>query len=219
MGPVRRNPDTRYFISSDVHAIAFSFRIFESGRGKEMRSRRIGSVLILAALSACVSTTDVEVPDFVYPDSSFQAVVTCEIDSSGAAYGFLGVLVPYGWEADSVMFTEVSGDLPPYSGIMIMDNSSIWIFEDAYPSGSENHWIAFWNTDWYYSYQQGDVYTITLTIHTNSIIGSVDIAFLAVAGVLGLDDYLWNGDPCSTTVEVVELNLEQSTWGSVKNLF
>ena len=53
---------------------------------------------ILAFISGCVTTKGVDVPDFVYPDSSFQAFDTVEIDESETAFGYVCVLVPVGWK-------------------------------------------------------------------------------------------------------------------------
>lgn len=174
-----------------------------------MRFQRIGSVLILAALSACVYTHSVEAPDQVDTYNSFLAVVAVEVaqDYPSPMNGYLGVLVPIGWEADSVTYTG------PNSGSMLYWEGTVEFCEYNYPSSSSDHWIGF-ISDSSYSCNQGDEYEITVTIHTDSTLGFIDIAFLGLGGQFG-----YIGDPCSTTVEVVELNLEQSTWGSIKSDF
>ena len=174
-----------------------------------MRLQKIWSVVILAALSACVWTHSVEAPDQVDTYSSFLAVVAVEIaeDYPTPLNGHLGVLVPIGWEADSVTYTGPNSGSMSYSG-WIEENLENW-----YPSSSSDHWIGF-ISDSSYPCNQGDKYEITVTIHTDSTLGFVDIAFLGMGSLLGHIGY-----PCSTTVEVVELNLEQSTWGSIKSDF
>lgn len=179
----------------------------------QYRILELGSILILAAVSGCVSTTGVETPDFVYPDSSFQAVVTVEIDENGEGYGCLCVLVPIGWEADSVTHTG------PISGNMF---NTLWVaeyIESQYPSALWDHWIGF-KSEHIIEGSAGDIYEITVRIYTDYIIGSVNTAFLGVVYYLESGwNYGWNGDPCSTTVEVVELNFDQATWGSIKSQF
>lgn len=164
-------------------------------------------ILILAFVSGCVSTTNVDAPSQVNTDSSFQALVTVEIDEGGGeAIGELGVLVPNEWNADNVTYTG------PNSGSMFYNEDLALEFESYFPSASSDHWIGF-DTGSLISGMVGDCYEVTVTVHTDDIIRTVDIAFLAKV-------CLWfNGSPCSTTVEVVQLNLEQSTWGAVKSEF
>ena len=170
------------------------------------RILNIESILLLVAISGCVSTIAVEAPDQVDTNSSFQAIVIVQVDSVEEAYGQFGVLLPNGWDADSVTYTG------PNNGDMLFDESWSEYFENEYPSSPFDHWIGFQSD----SAHQGniwDIYGITVRIYTDDVIGNVDIAFL------GMVSGIWNGDPCTTTVEVVELNLEQSTWGSVKSQF
>jgi len=87
----------------------------------------------------------------------------------------------------------------------------------AGPAGPWYRWLLF-QTDKLLLAEVGDTYEATVRIQTDGLIGTVDIAFLGAAGnpTQGIS---WNGDPCTVQVEVVELNLEQSTWGSVKSQF
>ncbi len=177
-----------------------------------MRFQKISLIIILAGLAACVSTTNVETPSQVDPNSSFQAVVTVEVDEGTQQtyeYGSLGVLIPISWDVDSVTYTG------PNSGNMY---SSGWPeeLETIYPSDSLYHWIGF-RSDENYTAEQGDNYEISLMINTDSNLGTYDIAFLGL--VIHISELIFNGDPCSKTVEVVELNFEQSTWGVVKSEF
>lgn len=173
------------------------------------RIQILGLILILAVVSGCVSTTDVDTPDQVNPNSTFQAIVTVEVDEGGTAMGYMCVLVPNGWGADSVTYAG------PYSGNMIYDEDVTEYIESYYSSASWDHWIGFQSENAVEG-AEGDIYEFTMTIHTDPIMGFVEIAFL---GIVDVDGWCWNGDPCSTTVEVVELYLEQSTWGSVKSEF
>lgn len=177
-----------------------------------MRFHKIVSILILAGISACVSTTNVETPSQADPNSSFQAVVTVEVDEGSqqtSEYGFLGVLIPISWDADSVTYTG------PNNGNMY---PSAWpeLLETIYPSDSLYHWIGFMS-DENSTGEQGDIYEISLMIYTDSTLGTFDIAFLGL--VIHMSELNFNGDPWSTTVEVVELNLDQATWGAVKSIF
>lgn len=165
-----------------------------------------GSILILAVVSGCVSTTGVEAPDSVYPDSSFQAVVTVEVNKGGNEYGHFGVLVPNGWDANNVTYSG------PFSGDMFFNTSVSSMLENVLPSAPWDHWIGF-ETDVSLYGEAGDCYEVTVSVYTDDIIGTVDIAFL---GMVNGESYTW---PCSTTVEVIELNLDQTTWGSVKSRF
>ncbi len=162
--------------------------------------------LILAIVSGCVTTTDVEAPDYAYPDSSFQAIVTIEVSEGGKATGQLGVLVPIGWEADNVTYTG------PSSGSMFYDNTVSTELEYMFSSNPWDHWIGF-QTSSPLSSDSGDCYQITLNVYTDGLVGVVDLAFL------GMADYFYDDDPFPATIEVVELNLEQSTWGAVKSEF
>ena len=186
-----------------------------------MRLFTLVLILILAVLSACVSTTDVEAPDQVDPNSSFQAVGTFLIHESygfswGGRNGYLGVLIPIGWVADNVTYEKVQGS-QPNSGKMFYNADVVLACESHYPSAPSDTWIGF-ASDSGYPYEIGDIYEVTVIIRTDSTIGLVDIAFLGM-GYDPMGAYRWEGDPCSTTVEVVGLNLEQSTWGTVKSEF
>lgn len=167
------------------------------------RRRRYGlffSSLGITILSGCVITTGVEAPSQVFPNSTFQAVVTVEIDADGEDIGQLGVLIPQGWNADNVTYAG------PYSGVMLYDST--------YSGGGcspWDHWIGFATAE-SLACVEGDTFEITVSIYTDGIIGFVDIAFIGEPS----PQY---AVPCSTTVEVVELNLEQSTWGAVKSEF
>ena len=182
-----------------------------------MRFLKIVSILILVAVSACLSTTGVVAPEQVNPNSSFITVVTVQVDSSSASIyrGYIGVLVPIGWEVDSVTYSGPnSGNMHPFGA------SSELNLELLIPSSHNDHWLEF-KADTTFLSSQGETYEVTMRIHTDSKYGSFDIAFLGYTIYMGGagPQYSWNGDPCSTTVEVVELNLEQSTWGSVKSEF
>jgi len=176
------------------------------------RIQYLGLILILIAVSGCISTEEVEAPNYIYPDSSFQAVVTCIPDSGAASqYAYFGVLVPLGWDADNVVFTG------PDNGSMLPHAGTEEFLENSLPGDPWDHWIGF-VTDSTYDSNEGGIYEVTVTIHTDPLIGYANIAFLGMAYNYQ-SGYMWNGDPCSTTVEVVELNLEQLTWGSVKAQF
>ncbi len=169
------------------------------------RIRILVLIFILAAVSGCVLTTGVEAPDYAYPDSSFQVIVSLELTGEGYGVGQLGVLVPTGWEADNVTYTG------PSSGSMFYNENVSSALESIFPCSPWDHWIGF-ATDSTTGIT-GECFEVTVNVHTDGLTGTVDIAFLGMAA------YYYDSYPCSTTVEVVELNLEQSTWGAVKSEF
>jgi hypothetical protein len=121
--------------------------------------------------------------------------------------GYLGVLPPNGRDAGSVSYAG------PNRGQMFYNELYIPQIEDCYPSTPTDRWIGFLS-DYGYIGNEGDTYEITLTINTDPTTGFIDVAFLATS--MYEDDLEWNGDPCTTTVEMVGMNLESSTWGSIK---
>ncbi len=155
-----------------------------------------------------MSTKGVEAPDIALPDSSFLSVVTIEVDETGEYYGYLDVLVPINWGVDSVSYNGPSSGemfyLPGAGGC-------------AGPAGPWYRWL-FFQTDELLLAEFGDTFEATVRIQTDGLIGSVNIAFLGAAGSPS-QGIGWNGDPCTVQVEVIELNLEQTTWGSVKTQF
>ena len=150
------------------------------------RIQILGLIFILAVVSGCLSTTNVEAPAQVETYSSFQAIITVEVDEGGGeALGELGVLVPNGWDADSLTYTG------PNSGSMFYNAELKSEFESYFPSSASDHWIGF-DTGSLLSSIVKDSYEVTVIAHTDDMIGTVDIAFLAKV-------CLWfNGSPCST---------------------
>ncbi|MBN1433405.1 hypothetical protein JW921_01505 [Candidatus Fermentibacterales bacterium] len=180
--------------------------------------RRFGLGFAVTALvvCGCVSTTDVQVPECVYSNSSFQAVVTVVVgEEGGQTWGGLGVLVPVGWSAFGASY---SGPYGP--GNMSPDSSVVWPIENDYPSSPWEHWLGF-SSDELVQGEPGDTYSVTVTIYTDDIVGSVEIAFLGAAysdeePEPSRGTYYWDGDPFHVTVEVEELGLSQRTWGAIK---
>jgi hypothetical protein len=137
-------------------------------------------------------------------------VVTVQVDEEGEQYGILGVLVPAGWTADDVAYEgPFSGEMEFYEPVPEFEYS----LESPYPSSPWDHWLHFLSDTTHYA-EVGDTYTVALTIHTDGLVGVVDVAFLGCCGYT--EEFYWNGDPCSTTVEVIEVGLASSTWGAVK---
>ncbi len=172
-----------------------------------MQYCKLGSILLLTILSACVSTTGVNSPAQIGTNSTFQVIVTAQVDDSVSYehYGFMSVLVPDGWDVDNMSFSG------PNSGEMSFIEWGI----PEYPEFDE--WMSF-ESDTCHSSNLGDIYSITMSVYASDTLGTFDIAFLAWSTeYMGIP--VWNGDPCSTIVEVVELNLEHITWGNVKTLF
>jgi hypothetical protein len=163
-----------------------------------------------AAALSCVTTTGVTAPDQVMASSSFQACVTAVVNFGVTAGGYLGVLLPVGWVVDNVTYTG------PYSGSMFYDERYIFNIEAAYPTTEPYQWTGY-ESDTTHTGEEGDVYEITLTISTDETTGQVDVAFLATS--LYTDLLYWDGDPCSTLVEVTGLSLEKSSWGGIKSRF
>jgi len=185
-----------------------------------MHFQKVISLFVLAVVSACVSTTNVEAPDQVEPSSSFLAVVTCVVTTpSTECYGYMGVLLPNEWElADSLTYIGGTPGLPPNTGDMIFGGYGLpyQYVGYQYPAGPLHYWASY-ISDSAYACDSLDIYEITVRIHADSVLGFYDIAFLGFAQ--GYAGWYSSSCPCTTTVEVVELNLEQSTWGSIKSDF
>ena len=172
------------------------------------RSRPINGCALLVVLTStlsCISTTGVTSPATVFAGSSFEIEITAVVEDDGEAWGLLGIVVPSGWEASNVSYNGL------FQGVMVPD-SAFGDFECA----PWDHWIGF-RSDSIRTGSTGDVYHYFATIHTDMLIGDVDISCLAAI----LNDLTpeWDGDPCSVSVEVVELNLNQSSWGGIKTEF
>lgn len=166
-----------------------------------------GCALLVALIStvSCISTTSITSPTIVYAGSSFEIEITAVVEDDGEAWGLLGIVVPSGWEASNVSYNG------PFQGLMV-PHSAFDEFECAY----WDHWIGF-RSDSVRTGSTGDVYHYFATIHTDMLIGDVDISCLAA--ISDIDTPEWNGDPCSVSVEVLELNLNQSSWGGIKTEF
>jgi len=176
---------------------------------KRIKAVSLAISVIMAMATGCVITTGVEAPDYTYTNDCFECEVTVEVVETGQdpRYPSFGVLVPIGWDADSVTYTG------PNNGSMLYSAGISSVLEDSFPSASWDHWIGFQSDSIVWDSSVGDLYEVSVLVYTDDLIGTVDIAFL------GMADSYFEGDPCSTTVEVDELNLEQSTWGSVKVQF
>jgi len=179
-----------------------------------MKFQLIMTVLVLIVISACALTHSVEAPGFAGQNSIFQAVVTAEVTLKnwpGPENGYLSVLVPTSWAVDNMTFTG------PNSGEM---SFAFWGIPESGPGVTRNEWKNWMSfvSDSAYVPVEGDIYHISMDIHTNDTLGIFEIAFLAWGfGVMSYPS--WDGDPCTTTVQVVELSLENTTWGSVKTQF
>ena len=171
------------------------------------------STLVMAIALGCVNTIDYQAPQQVNQNSSFQSIVYTEaVDSlplpGYTITGLLEVLVPEGWSVDSVFLDGYS-----FYGLM-SSGSSGWAAEE-YPPGIGYKWVSFYASELTGDYGDTGQATVYITsgdsagVYTTAAIGVIIVVEPWVA-------YLREGDPCSCSVEINPLNLEQETWGSIK---
>ena len=168
---------------------------------------------VLAIMLSCVETTSVEAPVEVDPSISFEVTVNTEltVQHGGDEWGELAVLVPTAWSVDSVI-CDGYGYIGPFNAPY--PDSLGWA-EYYYPSSAGYQW---WHSRSPQSNLYGDSaetgYAI-VTISTNDTLGTFQMAFLAAMWE-GMGAPYYEGDPCSCTVTVTPLNLQQETWGYIK---
>lgn len=167
-------------------------------------------------LTSCISTIDVLAPECVNPGQQFSAEVTVQIDSTGElTTALLGVLLPETWNAVSGTFTgpSYSGELYPYFGGLLDQ------IVQAYPPTPGYEWQGLAADGWMQG-EQGEIYysTVVIEVPGSATYGPYDIAFLAAQKREIDQSPAWDGDPCSTIVEVVPLALVTDTWGGLKRL-
>ena len=169
----------------------------------------------LAIMLGCVETTSIEAPAEVYCNTPFQITVsTIATDSTSiGTNGHLAILIPVTWSVDSVCFDGYGNNGP---GILLG-----WVGSGDWPANSYPPTSGY---EWYNTLaenavtgQIGETGQAIVTITPDEVTGIYQIASLAGAG-----QYMepsWDGDPCSCTVEVTPLNLQQETWAHIKSGF
>lgn len=165
----------------------------------------------LAIMLGCVETTSVETPGTVNPDCTFQVIVNTVLVESPypePCLGVLAVLHPIGWVIDSAYCNGYG-----YSGPMVGPYPGSYM--ELPPPSAGYEWHHFYTPDNDLFGEPGDTGFGNVFILPNDSLGTFSLAFLAGA-LGGIGDPVWSGDPCSCSVEVTPLSLEQETWGNIK---
>ena len=184
--------------------------------GKETMSMKLLVIVAVGLLMAlgCVETTSVEAPEEVDAGSSFQVTVnTVVVDtSSDDECGVLAVLVPDVWSVDSVI-CHGYGYFGPFDNVQ---PGGGWP-DEHYPPSTGYQWWLFQSPDSNLNGDSAETAYANVTITTNDTLGSFQMAFLAGVFCGMGEDHFFEGDPCSCTVEVMPLILQQETWASIKS--
>jgi hypothetical protein len=169
----------------------------------------------LLVLACGAEITDVIVPASTSPNSIFYSVIEAAITDSGSAYGGAAILLPNGWYADDVSFESelVSGKMDPCS---TYSEALEWVFGSA----SYERWCGFSTGD-SLGFEIGEVYFITMEVHTDDLLGTVELGFHVDYSD---DGEYWVGEYSPAPVfgyfiEVIETALSRETWGMIKTSF
>ena len=166
----------------------------------------------LAIMLGCVQTTSVEAPSDVNPNVSFEVTVNTELTQGSYGDGNLAILIPEIWSVDSV-YCDGYQYTGPFS---VPDTVFFGWANDSFPPNAGYEW-------WYSSSpatlsgDSGETGHVTVTITTSDSIGTFKLAFIAFSTYEHQPYY--DGVPCSCTVEVTPLSLEQETWAHIKSEF
>ena len=166
---------------------------------------------ILTIILSCAETTSVEAPGEIDPSTNFEVTIntmTTNPEPSLSSYGYLAILIPEMWIVDSVYCVGYG-----YSGPL----DAWWNTPSEYfPPASGYEWSG-WRTPVVLHGDSGETGYANAIITTIDSLGTFQLAFCAGTDhVLGP---LWEDTPCSCTVEVTPLSLEQETWGHIKSEF
>ena len=166
---------------------------------------------VLTIVLGCVETTSIEAPSEVNPNVSFELTVHTELThAANTSWGELAILIPEFWSVDSVF-----GDGYEYVGPLEFSGIGGWP-ADLFPPSIGYVWWLFYCPELLYGDSAETGYAIA-TIITDDSIGTFQVASIACASV---EKEPWfDGVPCSCTVDVTPLNLEQKTWGYIKAEF
>ena len=178
-----------------------------------MRTRYKALIIAgLAILLGCVETTSVQSPADINPNESFTVILnTLATDSSwnGPKTGLLAILIPEIWSVDSV-----HGEGYGYFGSL--EFYGFVSGPEAYlPHASSGYHWAIWDTPIALSVDSGDTGYVNANITSTDSLGVFQLAFCC--GFVGPYTPGWEDSPCSCLVAVTPLNLEQTTWGTIKS--
>ncbi len=165
----------------------------------------------LAILLGCVDTTGVDAPSQIDPNTTFECTVNTIGDSlnPGAPdIGYLAILIPEIWSVDSVY-----GEGYGFTGSMdSIPNVQTYPNYTDPPVGYE--W-SMWETPVPLTSYPGDSGYAIVNINTSDSLGEFQLVFYT--GSAGSIEPIWEDTPCSCTVEVTPLNLQQDTWAHIKS--
>jgi len=157
----------------------------------------------------CVETTSVEAPAEVDPNTSFEVTIYTITTDSGSSDGYFAILTPEIWVVDSVYGVGYG-----YSGLL---NSTTIGLGELPPPAQGYEWTAWRTVPVMLHADSGETGYAIATITTIDSIETFQLAFCA--GTEGYAWPNWEETPCSCTVEVTPLNLDQETWGRIKSEF
>ena len=169
--------------------------------------------LILCACGPIV--TDAEVPDTATTNSTFPVTIFAEVAECGGqtSFGGVAIQIPNGWDADEVEY------FGPDSGAMIVSDGLVQDYLDATfdpPAGYK--WCGF-QTEVMLNPEDGALYTILMTVHTDDLEGVVELSFHSSYSD---DGFVWWGeaDPLGGFfIEILPAAMEQETWAAIKSSF
>ena len=168
----------------------------------------------LAIILGCVQTTSVEAPSEVNQNTTFTATTNVIASYSSLASSTtccLAILIPEIWTLDRVYgYGEGAGFSGPLDTMGAHGNPP-W----QHPAPSGYLWSC-WETPAPILADSGETGYADALISVTDSLGIYQLAFCA--GLYNpIEDVNWEDYPCSCTVEVTLLNLEQETWGSIKS--
>ena len=165
--------------------------------------------IVLISCSSCY-ISNIDLPATAQPNSSFETIIEATKDGNPVyVSGAVSIVVPDAWSVDSVSYDG------PISGQMIPADSLAYYLSVTYPPPANYKWLSFCSESGG-STSPGDVFDISMTVHTDDLLGMIPLSFHIAWFIGGAVSWDWDEDPIADSIEVVELNLEQSTWGSVK---
>lgn len=165
------------------------------------------AILPVILFCSCLYISDTEIPQTVEAYSEFEVLL--EVTSSktwGGVTGGISAMLPDTWVADGVTYSgPCSGSMEPYQSLS--ENLAI-----EFPPPTNCHWCSFASESGL-SADSGDVFSVSMTVHTDSILGEVPVWF----HVAVFDMYWgWDQDPVICSVVVYPLDLQSDTWAGIK---
>ncbi len=172
-----------------------------------MKLIKIEILIASLVLCACGYISDIDLPDTAQPNSIIPVVVEATMEQASAgAHGACSIMVPVGWSVDWVYYSGAS------SGTMTTINQLAEYLTYEFPPPADFMWLSFLSTE-SCSPDSGDVFNVHMTVHNDSLEGTIVLAF----HVAWYDMYWdWDYDPVQDSLIVQELAFNQTTWATIK---